>query len=204
MEQPQSGILTGGAALTTIALFVEAEGGNEGLLGEGFADDLSHWAEPAFGFGAIAACPAIWAMGGLTSSESLEETGRELTGGMLLTYAIDGALKLGVVRKRPDGSDAMSFPSAHSAAAACMAAVLWERYGPEAGIPAAAIASLVAVSRIQIGRHFPSDVIAGLAIGAACGLAVADHRGDDEEPGGQRGLLVGLGIDGNGIGVILR
>lgn len=203
MEQPRSGILIGGAALTTIALFVEAEGGNEGFLGDGVVDDLSRWAEPAFGLGAIAACPAMWALGGLTSEEGVEETGRQLTGGMLLTYGIVGALKLGVVRERPDGSDMMSFPSAHSAAAACMAAVLWKRYGPEAGIPAAALASFVAASRIQIGRHFPSDVIAGLAIGAACGMAVADG-GDDDESGERRHVVVGLGMDGNGIGVILR
>src|SRR5689334_17669590 len=42
---------------------------------------------------------------------------------------------------------------------------LRKRYGWEYGIPAYALASFVAYSRVESNAHFPHDVIAGAAIG---------------------------------------
>ena len=42
-----------------------------------------------------------------------------------------------------------------------------ERYGLEYGIPAYALASFVAYSRVESGEHYAHDVIAGAAIGIA-------------------------------------
>jgi len=202
-ETPQSGVLIGGAALSALALFIEPDAGCPGFLGDGAADGAADIAGPAFGIGVMAGCPAAWALGGMTGLEGLEDTGRDLTEGLILTYGIVGAFKLGVERERPDGSDSMSFPSAHSAAAACVAAVLWERHGAAAGAPAAALAAFVALSRVHTGRHYPSDVLAGLAIGAACGMAIVEEC-DEACDGPGRGVRMGLGFDGEGIGVILR
>jgi len=200
-ESPQSVVLAGGTVLSLLARFTEPNGGCTGFMGEGLAGDLAGAAGPAFGIGVIAACPAVWALGGITGEEGVEDTGRDLTEGLILTYGIVGALKLGIERERPDGSDAMSFPSAHSAAAACVAAIIWERHGAAAGAPAAALAAFVALSRIHTGRHYPSDVVAGLAIGAACGMAMVE---DHDEAGNGLGIRLGIGFDGNGAGVILR
>jgi undecaprenyl-diphosphatase len=60
--------------------------------------------------------------------------------------------------------DSSSFPSGHAAMAAA-AAVMLTRLWPAAAIPAWTFALLVAGSRIALGVHFPSDVLAGLVIG---------------------------------------
>lgn len=103
------------------------------------------------------------------------------------------ALKLAVGRVRPwialgfpppfgaphDGS----FPSGHASGSFCVAAFLavalpavpvgwpaapWRRLLAGATI---ALASLVAVSRVYLGAHFPSDVLAGGLFGACIGAA---------------------------------
>ena len=40
-----------------------------------------------------------------------------------------------------------------------------KRYGWEYGLPAYAVASFVAYSRVESGEHHPQDVVAGAAIG---------------------------------------
>ena len=83
-------------------------------------------------------------------------------------------LKPIVDRTRPDGGS-QSFPSGHSASAFAGAAFLQRRYGWSYGVPAYAIATFVAYSRVESKRHYTSDVIAGGAIGIASNL-VFTHR----------------------------
>jgi len=64
-----------------------------------------------------------------------------------------------------------SFPSGHSASAAAFAAgVALE--SPAWGAAVAPIAAAVAASRVYTGVHYPSDVLAGAALGAGAALAV--------------------------------
>ena len=62
-----------------------------------------------------------------------------------------------------------SFPSGHTAAlfAAAVALVMFYRVK---GLPALVVAFLVAISRIYLCMHYPSDVLGGMAIGSACGV----------------------------------
>lgn len=63
-----------------------------------------------------------------------------------------------------------SFPSGHTASlfAAAVALVMYYKVK---GLPALGVALLVAISRIYLCMHYPTDVIGGIAIGSACGVA---------------------------------
>ena len=63
-----------------------------------------------------------------------------------------------------------SFPSGHTAGlfAAAVALVMFYKVK---GLPALAVAFLVAISRIYLCMHFPTDVLGGAIIGSACGVA---------------------------------
>ena len=65
-----------------------------------------------------------------------------------------------------------SFPSDHVTATFAIACVLVLRLGARA-TPLLIAAALLAVSRVVVGVHYPSDVIAGAIIGTAAAVAVA-------------------------------
>ena len=69
--------------------------------------------------------------------------------------------------RRPTDS---SFPSGHSAILFCGAIPLLFTYKAK-GVPAIVIAFLVALSRIYLCLHYPTDVLGGALIGTACGFA---------------------------------
>ena len=64
-----------------------------------------------------------------------------------------------------------SFPSSHAGNCFALATVVWlfyRRWGWLAFVPA----SLVALSRMYVGVHWPTDVLAGSLIGVLCAFAV--------------------------------
>lgn len=93
---------------------------------------------------------------------------------IVLNYAI----KLLVRRQRPvlDGlpplggaPSSLSFPSAHATSSfACATAMT--RVAPEAAV-LFALAAVISAGRPYLGMHYPSDVLAGIALGVGLGLA---------------------------------
>jgi membrane-associated phospholipid phosphatase len=124
----------------------------------------------------------------------------------LVTVLASTALKAGVHRARPVLSHAIThahgygFPSGHSSGAASVylpIAVLLlasQHPGIRRGAVAVAVAIclLVGTSRVLLGVHFPSDVIAGLALGGALtcvGGWLVDGQSDERHS--DRGITQG-------------
>ena len=106
------------------------------------------------------------------------ETGRLMTSTFISTGVIVWGMKEIIGRKRPldDVVGNPAFPSGHTAYAFAGATLLAERY-PKLRIPLYIGAGLVGVTRIYLGRHYASDVIAGAAVGTITGALVSRHRG---------------------------
>ena len=66
--------------------------------------------------------------------------------------------------------DPNSFPSGHTSAALSCAAAWWHYLPRPWRIAAAAGAVLMALSRLYVGVHFPTDVLCGVLVGLLCGF----------------------------------
>jgi len=88
----------------------------------------------------------------------------QLAGSAALSTAATYTLKYTVDATRPNGSP-HSFPSGHSSISFMAAEFMRKRYGWEYGVPAYALASFVAYSRVESDQHYARDVVAGAAIG---------------------------------------
>jgi undecaprenyl-diphosphatase len=74
------------------------------------------------------------------------------------------------VHQRISPSDQFSFPSGHTAAAFVIATSI-SHFFPTLRVPVYFWALLVGLSRICLGVHYPTDILAGLAIGIFCALS---------------------------------
>ena len=63
-----------------------------------------------------------------------------------------------------------SFPSGHTSTAFTCVAALWKYLKKPYAVLLLVLATLIALSRLYIGVHYPSDVVAGLLIGVVCGV----------------------------------
>jgi undecaprenyl-diphosphatase len=75
----------------------------------------------------------------------------------------------GVIARAPP-LDEYSFPSGHTLQAISLGIVATHGF-PVLALPLGLFALLVAISRVVLGLHYPSDVLAGAALGALLGLA---------------------------------
>jgi undecaprenyl-diphosphatase len=94
-------------------------------------------------------------------------------GAVVLNYAV----KVGIGRERPLIEDhpplarapsKLSFPSAHSTSSFA-AAIAFGRVDPRTRVPLYALATAICLSRPYLGMHYPSDVLAGIALGTVIG-----------------------------------
>jgi membrane-associated phospholipid phosphatase len=114
------------------------------------------------------------AAGGLTLVYRDGQGTLQFAGSTTLALGSTIALKYTISEDRPNHHDDHSFPSGHSAAAFSSAEFLRLRYGWEYGMPAYALATFVAFSRVHAKQHHVHDVIAGAAIGIGSSYYLTD------------------------------
>jgi membrane-associated phospholipid phosphatase len=90
-------------------------------------------------------------------------------------YGANQAVKLAVRRPRPQLPDLppliatptqLSFPSAHAATSAAAVHAFWHLLP---WIPLRGTALAMSLSRVYLGVHYPSDIVAGVLLGATIG-----------------------------------
>lgn len=89
----------------------------------------------------------------------------QFTKGFLLNELVTFGLKYTINKERPDFSNNNSFPSGHTSTVFHGASFIHRRYGFKHSIPAYAVASFTAFSRIKAKKHDAIDVLAGVIIG---------------------------------------
>ncbi len=120
---------------------------------------------------------AVWlAIGaaGYALDREKREQWRRATGTVVGVYVLNTLVKLLVRRRRPqlpglppltNTPTQLSFPSAH-ASTSFAGALAYTRLGLPA-VPLYALAKGLAISRLYLGVHYPSDVLAGAVLGTA-------------------------------------
>ena len=58
-----------------------------------------------------------------------------------------------------------SFPSGHTSSSFASAAVFYRHLPKKFGVPAVILAALIGFSRLYVGVHYPTDVLAGAVMG---------------------------------------
>lgn len=143
---------------------------------------------PITAFGLVARGGALWLAAAAVLALLGPRGRRAATGGLVATgtasVIANGPAKWLIRRPRPGGISLVglprrdrspttsSFPSSHTASAAAFAVAASAHY-PAAGPVLFPAALAVGLSRIRAARHYPSDVLAGAALGAAIGAGTA-------------------------------
>ncbi len=108
----------------------------------------------------------VFALGALILSVLVNNVFLKNVIGRIRPYEIIAGLEC-LVKHATDAS----FPSGHTGASIAAATVYMKELPKKFSIPALILAILISLSRLYIGIHYPTDVIAGAITGAALGLA---------------------------------
>jgi len=126
---------------------------------------------------------AIWYV---LSAETHDDLSRERAVTMLSALTITAAVTTGLKAIRhndqPDGGP-WAWPSGHTSSSVAVASVLHEFYGLKVGLPAYAVAGVVAWRMMDEGDHWASDVLFGATLGWVVGHTVARRHATLEVAG---------------------
>ena len=135
---------------------------------------------------------AVWVAIGLAGA-AVDATRRErwlrAAGVAPAAVGVNYLVKLTVRRRRPRlrrlpplaaAPSELSFPSAHATSSLAAAAAMG-RVAPGSRPPLYGLAGAICLTRPYLGMHYPSDVLAGAAIGLALGRLWPGLRGRDAE-----------------------
>lgn len=134
------------------------------------AGEISSWLY----YGPIQA--GIYIAGEVSDDPKLSDTGKKALASLLGTQSIIQPLKYLTRRRRPDGSNRQSFPSAGAGAASSIIPAVYHEYGLVPATVTAVSAAFIGFSRIYGNQHHLSDVLAGYAIGLGWGILVETYQ----------------------------
>jgi len=141
-----------------------------GPLAEAIARALSAFGERGIGWAGLGLAAAV---------ADPRRRGRFLAAAAVApaTLGLNYLVKAAAGRERPviaghpplvAAASRLSFPSAH-AATSVAAAAAFGRVAPRTRLPLYGLAALICAGRPYLGMHYPSDVLAGAALGLAVG-----------------------------------
>lgn len=113
------------------------------------------------------------------SKKDNDEFNVERAKAMIAALSVTGVATMGAKAIRdndsPNGKN-WAWPSGHAASSFTIASMLDEFYGPRAGIPAYALASVISYRMLDTGDHWTSDIVFGAAVGWVVGHTFADRH----------------------------
>ncbi len=124
------------------------------------------------------AASSIWYLGTIINHDNMNQK-RALTMNKAITinWLTFWGLKFARNNDTPNGKD-WAWPSGHTSSSFTVASVLDEFYGHKVGIPAYALAGLIAYRMMDTGDHWGSDVVFGATLGWVVGHTVAGQDKD--------------------------
>ena len=122
------------------------------------------------------AASIIWYLSSIQNHDDLnKERAWTLRTALAITWISTMSLKWIRDNETPNGQN-YAWPSGHTSSSFTVASVLDEFYGPKVGIPAYAVASLIAYRMMDTGDHWGSDVVFGATLGWIVGHSVASKQ----------------------------
>ena len=114
-----------------------------------------------------------WGIGKMKGSSKLTSFGSDLFRVQAMNGIFTLGLKKSVDRSRPNGAP-YSYPSGHTSSTFAFAGVVHKHFGSKYGIPAFLLAGYVGVSRLQEGKHYITDILAGGILGSYISLKLTN------------------------------
>ncbi len=119
---------------------------------------------------------ALWYANSKKNQDNFNlERAKAMIAALSVTNVVTFGLKAIRHNDTPNGKD-WAWPSGHASSSFTVASMLDEFYGPNVGIPAYLLASLISYRMLDTGDHWTSDVVFGAALGWVVGHTFADRQ----------------------------